>query len=236
MDESTAKAMNVETELTLSSPTEDPALSDATLPLGETGDGGVWKQGAKTWEQERNDAKAANQATQDYLKGKPLKDQKMKAATKLSKVAPRIFASIRQNPPEWLPEFDQFVAQTVGKRPSQTFRHQAANEWDTFVMGALMAFSFFDSALADKKDEDAAADVSDSAPVAHDAGEIPAADERPISDPVPAVEPAAPAVDVGVVEVADDARPSIIVDASGGRSDEFSILGADGQPLIEGLR
>lgn len=240
MDDATAREMNAMTGDLV--PQEEAQATVKELLLGPDGTDGVMLPEAKAWAQERADAKKANQATEDYLRGKPLKDQKVKAAVRLSKVAPRIFAAVRANPPEWLPEFDEFVRQTLGKRPSENFRHQAAMEWDAAVMFGLLCYGNFAAMMAEDEEEDddvATPEPAAAEPVAVAVDAAAAVDPADVGDVLVDPrddQPVAPVVDPGVGEVAGFKGSALVLDPAGNGSDTFSILGADGEPVIEGLR
>jgi hypothetical protein len=120
-----------------------------------------------------------------------------------------VFAAVRAQPPEWLGEFSAWVAANLGPRPSQITRRRAAEEHDAAVMGALLAWGYFDGVIA----EMAADEESDKELVRRIRDEeLAAAGEEP--PPVP--EEPTPNL------VAVPRRP-------------FSVLGADGQPVVEGL-
>lgn len=70
---------------------------------------------------------------------------------KLSKVAPFILAAIRQNPPEWWPEFSEWASKTFGPKPSPITRRQASNEWDAAILGAVLAWGYFDAMLKENE-------------------------------------------------------------------------------------
>lgn len=244
---------------------ETNILQDAVqvneLGLGEDGKAGVFLPAAKTHEQERQETKAENEKIRQHLQnGIKLTDKKYlpRAGVKLSKVAPRVFAAIRANPPEWMDEFDQFISNTVGKCPSHTVRAQAANEWDAYVMGALLAFGYFDELMKEGLEEElnqektheptdsngtdaptdpvAAVDVVVAEPTGGDSACVGVSDDCGTSHPVDDVESLSPAkVEQPVPNMARE-RGVIVSPNTGAVGDTFAILGPDGEMLIEKRR
>ncbi len=209
------------------------------LPLGDLGADGAWKTAEKTHAEEVADAKKANHATEVYLRGRPLADQRVKGATKLSKVAPRIFAAVRANPPDWLPEFDRFVKIALGPRPSESFRHQAAMEWDCAVMFGILCFGHLADMLADEEEEDDAPTVGPVADAVDVSGGIAPADVGDVLVDPREGESVAPVVGGDVLPPATEAGfkgSALILGPGGETSDTFAILGADGEPVVEGCR
>lgn len=60
---------------------------------------------------------------------------------RLDKIAPTVLNAFARNPPDWAPEFNEWVKNTFGARPSSV-RANAGRQYDAAVLGAVLAFNY----------------------------------------------------------------------------------------------
>ncbi len=81
-----------------------------------------------------------------------------KSTKRLDKIAPQVLAAFAANPPAWADEFNVWIANTFGPRPSPITRGAAARQFDAAVLGSVLAFNY----LADGSKEESDADAGQS--------------------------------------------------------------------------
>ncbi len=79
----------------------------------------------------------------------------MKSTKRLDKLAPQVLAAFAANPPPWAEEFNAWIANTLGPRPSPVTRGAAARQFDAAVLGAVLAFNYLADGSKEVPDADA---------------------------------------------------------------------------------
>jgi hypothetical protein len=72
---------------------------------------------------------------------------------RLRNIATQVLAQAAENPPEWYPEWLEWLHGMLGPPPDQSVGNSAHDEYKVFAMGSLLSWGYFDAMSKEQDDE-----------------------------------------------------------------------------------